>query len=82
MEQPASEIRVTMTHMATSSDPSGTECWVVEGHNTDVPTYWTGYFFEQDFSSAVRFCREEDAERVRENFSRIKRFKSVRHVWL
>lgn len=48
-----------------------TSSWVIQSLRSKEPRYWAGYFFEYDSTLAIRFCRQEDAERViEEQFSR------------
>lgn len=77
-----SEVEVVHTHQATDQDPQRTECWVIESHRAPVVRYWAGYYFVPDFETAVRFCRQTDAQAVREQFSPNKAYKCVKHVWL
>ena len=80
------------------AQPMTETAWLVEfTYHTGAPWYWTGRGFEDftpDHSNALRFSRQEDAERVRvwlleqpDNYTRPprpnadKQLRSVQHLW-
>lgn len=69
-------------HGSTYKEPAGTTCWCVESARSEAARYWAGYFWTDNIYEAIRLCREEDADKVKEQFSQFNnRYISVQQVW-
>lgn len=77
------EVVMDSVQPVSNTDKPERDFWLIKSGRSEQPRWFAGYFFTYDFDEAVRFARQEDAQRVIDGmFSKfLNKYVPVQYFW-